>query len=77
MELGRCLTVAILSTPAAVDHLNGRRKETGTLRPIGRRTLLRLANEGIVPVVWWEGDRPFFSDIALDEWQRRMERGAA
>jgi len=45
--------------------------------PIGRRTLLRLANEGIVPVVWWEGARPFFSDIALDEWQRRMERGAA
>jgi len=77
VELGRCLTVAILSTPAAVDHLNGRRKETGKLRTYGRKSLLRAARAGDVPVVEWRGNRPYFSDIALDEWQRRMERGAA
>ncbi len=76
MELGRCLTVAILSTPAAVDHLNGRRKETGRTRTWGRKTLLKAARAGDIPAYWING-RPFFSDIALDEWQRRMERGAA
>ena len=69
--------MAILSTPAAVDHLNARAKEPGARRPIGARTLMRLAKAGDVPVVWWEGDRPYFSDLALDEWQRRTERGAA
>ena len=59
----------IVSTPAAVDHLNGRIADAARRRPIGPKTLLRLAKAELVPVFEWTDNGPLFSTVQLDAWE--------